>query len=196
MASALMAETILLASASASRVLLLTADNSTDAAQRATELAPRRRGLQGHRGRPWGHQPWPGGGWRRPTGLRKASELFKHSCAYDSCNEPKARSFSAKARAFSAKARAFIRSVHQSYLHQIIRPALTPSTAPHTHTPRSRHKKYTFPHQDLDTIHKTNTSAPPHPNVPRRLHCCQVKSSTRLGVLNSSNQVKSRNNRE
>ena len=62
-------------------------------AQRATELARRRRrGLQGHRGRPWGHQPWPGGGWRRghTAGLRKrkASELFKHSCTNDSQNEP------------------------------------------------------------------------------------------------------------
>ena len=48
-------------------------------AQRATELA-RRRGLQGHRGRPWGHQPWPGGGWRRPRPAcgRRASVLNIH----------------------------------------------------------------------------------------------------------------------
>ena len=47
--------------------------------QRATELA-RRRGLQGHRGRPWGHQPWPGGGWRRPRPAceKRASILHIH----------------------------------------------------------------------------------------------------------------------
>ena len=48
-------------------------------AQCTTELA-RRRGLQGHRGQPWGHQPWPGGGWRRPLPAcgRRASFLNIH----------------------------------------------------------------------------------------------------------------------
>ena len=36
--------------------------------------------MQGHRGRPWGHQPWPGGGWRRPRPAcgRRASFLNIH----------------------------------------------------------------------------------------------------------------------
>ena len=43
------------------------------------ELA-RRRGFQGHRDRPWGRQPWPGGGWRRPRLAcgKRASFLHNH----------------------------------------------------------------------------------------------------------------------
>ena len=49
-------------------------------AQRATKLVAQRRGLQGHPGRPWGHQPWRGVGWRRPRPAcgRRASFLHIH----------------------------------------------------------------------------------------------------------------------
>ena len=59
-------------------------------AARATAV-PGGCGLHGHRGRPRGLQPWPGGGCRRAwraCGGRRASELFKRSCAHDSCNAP------------------------------------------------------------------------------------------------------------
>ena len=76
-------------SASASRILLLTAESWCFRASHAARCAPC--GFHGHRGRPRALEASVLAGWQLTTamaGLRKANELFKHSCPTCSCNAP------------------------------------------------------------------------------------------------------------